>query len=244
MFDAAVDDAARADAIARYPQEACGVVAGDPPVYVALPNAADDPLEFFLLPPRTLIDHAPVHAVIHSHCHPRHERPPTARDMEAQIEAALPFGIVWTDGQKASAPLWWGDFLLDRPLFDAKGCHIQREFVHGVTDCYALIRVYYWQFHKVKLPEFPRDLYWWNNGGDLYRKGFAAAGFHEVLPAHARPGDGVFMCWGRCSVPFHAGILMGNGLILHHLRNRLSRREPFARWAQRATHYVRHEACQ
>lgn len=242
MFNAAVEAAAKAHAIAEYPKEACGVVTGTAAdaTYVALPNIAADPEEFFELPARTLIDHAPVLAVVHSHCHPRHQPFPTAADMRAQIEAALPFGIVWTNGETAGAPLWFGDFLLDVPLFDSRGAHIQREFAPGVNDCYSLLRTWFWQIKKVKLPEFPRDIEWWKNGGDLYREGFAKAGFVAIDAGAAKPGDGVLMKWGHWSAPFHAGVLLDGGLILHHLQQRLSRREPFARWAAKATHYLRY----
>ena len=240
MFNPAVDAAAKAHAIAEYPKEACGVVCGDPAVYLALPNMAADPQEQFELPSRALIDHSPVLAVVHSHCHPRHDQCPTALDMTSQLELNIPFGIVWTDGKEAGAPLWFGDFLLDVPLFDAKGNHLQRPFMHGVTDCLSLIRSWYWQKKQIRLPEFPRDKDWWKHGGDLYRAHFSDAGFHAIAPEEAQPDDVVLMKWGKWAVPFHGGVLLNGGLILHHKQNRLSCREPFPRWVRCVTHYLRH----
>jgi cell wall-associated NlpC family hydrolase len=242
MFSAEIETAAKAHAIAQYPKESCGIVAGN--AYVPLDNKSDDPENFFKLPDGALATHAPVAAVVHSHCRPKHGQEPTAPDMTSQIEAALPFGIVWTDGKTAYDPIWWGDFLLDAPLFDAKGNHIPREFMHGVNDCFSLIRTWYWQEKKIKLPEFPRDNDWWAKGGDLYQQGFGKAGF-EVLakgphaPHGVMAGDIVLMKWGKFPVPFHAGIVLAGGLVLHHLNGRLSRREPLVRWRNQVTHWLR-----
>lgn len=246
MFGPAVDQAAKAHALSQYPKEACGIVVGanGQEQYVALDNKAQDPENFFKLPDDALIAHGKVVGVIHSHCFPKHGQSPTAPDMGSQIAAALPFGIVWTDGKTAGAPVWWGDFLLDAPLFDARGNHIQRQFLHGVTDCFSLIRTWYWQKKQIKLPEFPRDPDWWKNGGDLYRDGCAKAGFDivttgPIIPHDAAVGDVCLMKWATFPVPFHAGVIDDKGLILHHLNNRLSRREPVGRWAKQITHWLR-----
>lgn len=242
MFNPAVDAAAKAHALAEYPKEACGVISGTmaAATYVPLANVAANPEEEFELPRTALVDHAPVLAIVHSHCFPKHGAAPTALDMQFQMQAGLPYGIVWTDGKAAGVPLWFGDFLLDVPLFDAKGNHVPREFMHGVTDCYSLIRTWFWQIKQIKLPEFPRDQDWWKRGVDLYTAGFGKAGFHEIAPGEAKPGDAALMKWGKWPVPYHSGVLIENGLILHHLTNRISRREPFARWTRHVTHYVRH----
>jgi proteasome lid subunit RPN8/RPN11 len=243
MFGAEVDAAAKAHAIAQYPKESCGVVSAA--AYVPLENQAEHPEDFFQLPETALVDHAPVAAVIHSHCFPRHGPEPSALDMRSQIEAALPFAIVHTDGKVAGEPIWFGDVLLDQPLFDAQDNHIGRQFLHGVNDCYSLIRTWYWQARKIKLPEFPRDNDWWKHGGDLYREGFAKAGFALIqpgsaAPADVQPGDVVLMRWGQWQAPYHAGIVLEHGLVLHHLNGRLSRREPLARWTRQITHWLRY----
>lgn len=231
MFDAAVCDAARAHARLEYPKESCGLVSKGQ--YVPLPNVALDPLEGFELPAASLVDHAPVDAVIHSHCAPRHRAEPSAEDMANQIATGIPvYGIVLTDGAElGSGPLWFGEFLLDEPL-------IGREFVHGVRDCYSLIRAWYWQERKVKLKEFPRGLDWWKTS-DLYRDGFPQAGFRAIDADEAKPGD-VLLMQVRERVPHHAAILLEDGLLLHHLPGRLSRREPAGQWRKYIVSYLRH----
>ena len=275
IFDAAVTAAAREHALAQYPKESCGIViscaasgvggaaASGAQKYVPLENTAEDPESHFRLPADWASAHGSVQAIVHSHCFPRHGASPSAADMAAQMSAALPFGIAWTDGQVAGyrgheagpadgAIIWWGDFLLDDPLFDATGNHRPRVFLHGVNDCYSLIRAWYWQERKVRLPEFPRDPDWWKQGGDLYRDGFGKAGFEKfalgpVAPRDVKVGDIVLMGWAKWPVPFHAAIVLENGLMLHHPFNQISRkqsqfsrREPLNRWTKQVTHWLRY----
>lgn len=274
MFGATIDTAAKAHALAQFPSESCGVVRSAWPAgataepassgpqfeYIPLENQARDAEgkdlsgDAFKLPASALTDHAPVVAVIHSHCFPKHGPSPSAPDMAAQIEAALPFGIIWTDGKAAGDPIWWGDFLLDVPLYDGKGNHVPRRFLHGVNDCYSLVRTYFWQTRKIKLPDFARDDQWWTAGGDLYQQGFAKAGFSVLAkgpnsPQGIVPGDCVLMKWSTHPVPFHAGVILESGLLLHHpaavgrqANKSLSRREPLGRWTRCVTHWLRHES--
>ena len=220
--------AAREHALRDWPHEACGIIEGG--VYVPLANSATDPREAFKLPPRTFVEHR-VEAVIHSHCSDRHDPWPSAADMASQIETAVPWGIVWAGKDDATGPLWWGDFVLDEPL-------IGRPFQPGIRDCYSLIRAECWQRTAVRLPEFPRDANWWSSGGDLLRTGFRPAGF-EAIDREEQPGD-VLLMRIRSAVPNHCAVVLGNGLILHHLGNRLSRREPLGPWRRYVTHTLRY----
>jgi cell wall-associated NlpC family hydrolase len=223
-----IEAAARAHAVKEWPNESCGIVTGG--AYVPLLNEAPDPRETFRLPVRTFADY-PVEAVVHSHCSNRHLPWPTAADMASQIETGVPWGIVWAGGDGAVGPLWWGDFVLNEDL-------IGREFQPGIRDCYSCIRAHRWQAFGIKLPEFPRDADWWNAGGDLLRKGFEPAGFHEVKDKPA-PGD-VLLMKIRAPVPNHCAVVLENGLVLHHLGNRVSRREPLGPWLRYVTHTLRY----
>lgn len=220
MFGPQIEADARSHAAGAWPREACGIISGNK--YVPLANEAEDPREAFRLPAATFRDHQ-VDAVVHSHCSDRHLPWPTKADMEGQLATAVPWGIVWTNGTDARGPLWFGDcdFLLEEPL-------VGREFQPGVRDCYSLVRGWYWQTHQLRLKEFPRDADWWTAGDDLIRQGFAPAGFRPV-DGPRRQGDVVLMRI-RARVPNHCGIVLENGLVLHHLGNRLSRREPLGPW--------------
>lgn len=239
MFGKDIENAAKAHALREWPRESCGVVAGG--LYVPVTNIAENPLEHFVMPDDTLVRYE-VEAVIHSHNsisepgpdgrhRPHHPHYPTADDMIHQIETDVPWGIVSTDGKDTTEILWWGDHVLDQPL-------VGRQFVPGVTDCYALIRAYYWQEKGVRLPDFARDSEWWNLGKDLFEEGFAQAGFVRIDETEAMTGDVVLMNLGT-PVTCHGGIIL-DSLVLHHLENRLSRREPLGNWRKRITHWLRY----
>ncbi len=230
MFPLAAS-AARAHALATYPEESCGFVdyAG---VYRITANVAPDRAAGFRIAPQDLAVTPPPLAIVHSHCSPRHSPWPTAADMRGQMTTRVPWGIVTTDGETASEPLWFGDHVLDQPL-------VGRVFAPGVTDCYALVRAYYHQVRGVELPEFPRDDNWWEFGQNLLLDGYASAGFRLIPTNQLQEGDMYFMQL-RASVPNHCGIVLGGGLCLHHLAGRLSRREPLGPWMKYVTHGFRH----
>lgn len=239
MFGKDVAEAAKAHALAQWPKESCGVVVAGS--YIPVENTAENPLEHFQMPDDILVRHQ-VEAVIHSHNsvsepgpdgrhRPHHPHYPTADDMASQIETDLPWAIVSTDGSTTSELLWWGDHVLDQPL-------IGRQFVPGITDCYALIRAYYWQTRGVYLQEFPRDSEWWGMGKDLFEDGFLSAGFRRIDPSEVQEGDVVLMNLGT-PVTCHGGVVL-DSLVLHHLENRLSRREPLGNWRKRITHWLRY----
>lgn len=239
MFGNDVSRAARTHALSEWPRESCGVVSDG--VYHPVPNIAADPLNGFEMDARVWLDLSPE-AVIHSHDastvtgadgrpRPRHPHHPSRADMASQIAAGVPFGIVSTDGEMASDLLWWGDHVLAEPL---EG----RTFVPGVRDCYALVRAWYFQRRGVTLPDFARDDGWWSDGQNMLLDGFASAGFAPVTgPLQA--GD-VFFARAGSAVPCHSGVLLADGLILHHLDGGLSGRAPLGRWLHRITHWVRH----
>lgn len=122
---------------------------------------------------------------------------------------------------------------LDAPLIGA-------EYEHAVTDCYGLVRRWYWQERGVLLPDFPRSPEWWDHGGDLFRENFREAGF---VAAALVPdvGDVLLMpIASRSGVPNHAAVYVGGDLILHHLPKQLSRREGLPRYWPRVTHILKY----
>jgi proteasome lid subunit RPN8/RPN11 len=230
MFGRDVDAAARAHALAEFPRESCGIVVGG--IYVAIPNVAADPVKDFEMPIDTWVAHGEVQGVIHSHG-PNFKLAPSASDMQHQIASNLPWGITRTDGVIASPVMWWGDQRLDDPL-------LGRQFIHGVNDCYGAIRSWRWQKRQTKLIDFPRDDQWWGDGYDLYRDGFAKAGYREISASEADVGDVVLLTI-RSKVPNHGGTIVEDGLLYHHLQNTLSYREPLGRWRAMISHWLRFE---
>ncbi|HFS3715279.1 TPA: NlpC/P60 family protein, partial [Escherichia coli] len=89
----------------------------------------------------------------------------------------------------------------------------------------------------ITLPDFVREDDWWRNGQNLYLDNLAENGFYRVSPSCAQAGDILLCCFGS-SVPNHAAIYCGNGDLLHHIPEQLSKRERYSEKWQRRTHSV------
>lgn len=228
---------ALAHANAEAPRESVGVVMDG--AYWALENHHEAPERAFRarFPAPDAIE-----AVIHSH--PATAPVPSAADMRGQMAMGVPWAIV-QPGEPGQLGCLWG--LPRPPLFGADGDLLPRAFCPGVADCYSLILDWFAARHCLALPEVPRDADWWEAGGDLYRDGFAAAGFGLVttdpdsFAAVARPGDVYLLpLVPGLSVPTHGGVYLGNGLCLEHLPGRLAERRPVGPKLRRITHWLRH----
>ena len=69
----------------------------------------------------------------------------------------------------------------------------------------------------------------------------AKAGFKEIKQDQLTHGDCILMAIGS-SVPNHGAVYLGDGIILHHVQNRLSTREIFGGYyLKNATGYYRYE---
>jgi proteasome lid subunit RPN8/RPN11 len=239
-------NAARAHALAQYPLEACGIVIGG--VYYPCTNVHETPETHFRIAGAERLElekKGTVEAIIHSH--PDGLMCPSQADMEGQLASGVTWGVMACAGGQTSDVVLWGGNEPIAPL-------IGRPFVHGIWDCYELIRDAYalgadalkeqgvtaqWPYPPIELPSFSRDDGWWTKGGDLYRENFGRAGFVEI-PAHdARAGD-VFLCRIHSEVPNHGGILVESDLLLHHLPLRVSRREGAGIWARAADTWLRY----
>jgi len=223
-FSKKIIEEIKAIAIREYPNEACIFIAnGD---IVQVKNIAANPAEDFA------VDWLPfdnLQAFVHSH--PNGKPEPTKQDMISQLKTKVPWGVLATDGESATDINWWGKDI--KPF-------IGREFIHGVSDCYTLIKDYYELELDIDIPEFPRDWEWWKNGEDLYIEGFEKAGFIRISEKEARVHD-VFLASIKSDTPNHGGVYLKNGLVLHHVQNRLSRKEPATRWKKYTTHWLRHK---
>ncbi|KZK92568.1 MULTISPECIES: Mov34/MPN/PAD-1 family protein [unclassified Pseudovibrio] len=249
---------AKAHAIQAYPEEACGLVVDGQYMrsynyalpseqHTGYPNCECRKCSFSIAPEEIVKAGNRLDAILHSH--PDGPFYPSQSDMEGQLHTNVPWGIIATDGERASDPVMWGDTLEIAPL-------VGREFMHGVHDCYSLIRDTFrlgkdelarlditseWPFDPIILNECPRNESWWETQDDLYQDMFEKEGFRVIQKSEVRPGD-CFMTNIRSKKINHAGIYIGNNLLLHHLPSRPSRREPAGIWARHAAMWVRHEA--
>ncbi|WP_106509332.1 NlpC/P60 family protein, partial [Escherichia coli] len=109
------------------------------------------------------------------------------------------------------------------------------------TDCYTLFRDAY-HLAGIEMPDFHREDDWWRNGQNLYLDNLEATGLYQVPLSAAQPGDVLLCCFGS-SVPNHAAIYCGDGELLHHIPEQLSKRERYTDKWQRRTHTLwRHRA--
>lgn len=234
LFGPQVEADAIAHALSAHPEEACGLVVDNQ--YIRCHNVSNDCLNEFAISDDAYLEYSDrIQAVIHSHAE-HHSSGPSAADMAGQIAMDIPWGLVITNGVNCLSPgvIWWGCGVeLNAPL-------LGRDFVSGVYDCYSQIRSWYWQERQIVLPDFPRDANWWHAGGDLYRENFARAGFAPADRRSPEPGD-VFLMQIRSPVTNHGGVYVGDGLGLHHLEDRLSRREPVGPWGKYITHWLRYQ---
>ena len=100
--------------------------------------------------------------------------------------------------------------------FDYEG----RPFIHGIFDCYTLVRDYYKRNFNIFLPtNIQRDWEWWNKGENLYLENAKDCSFEEAEDIKKHD---VLLMKVNSPVPNHAAIYIGEGKILHHMAGRFS----------------------
>ncbi|RDA69881.1 peptidase P60 [Hafnia paralvei] len=215
-----------------YPAECCGVVAQKSRVerYFPCRNIAENPTEQFHLSPEDYIaaeEWGTVTGIVHSH--PDATTQPSELD-KAQCDAmAVPWHIVSYPEGDLRTVMPRGEL----PL-------VGRAFVLGHTDCWGLVMSYFRQTHGIVLNDYRVDYPWWESGSEnLYLDNWYECGFRE-FSGPLQPGDMVIM---QVSAPVanHAGILLDDGMLLHHMYGMLSQRVPYGGyWKDRTAKVVRH----
>lgn len=241
----AVIAAMREHALADAPKEACGLIVDGPhgdPVYKRCKNVHDEPERYFHIRKQTVASHMAsktLRAVFHSHPHAQGPVPFASRaDMVGQIDTGVPWVLLHQVGDGSwTGPWWWGDQLPVAPL-------IGRPFVSGVYDCYSNVRSYFKLERDILIKDYVREHEWWLDPeqSNLFIDGFEEAGFREINFPDMVPGDCVIGCiMGNRAGPNHCGVYLGDNLLLHHLFNRVSRRDNLSNWQRYITHAVRYD---
>lgn len=207
-----------------YPAEACALVKDGYVIPVA--NTHSDPLNHFRINAVDLVKHAGYQTVLHSHvCNVRTRedpRTPSYNDQISQITSNVVWGVSSTDGKHVSPLLLFGD---DVPIAALEG----RSYVHGVNDCWGLVRDYY-RLKGHTLNNHARADEWWDNGEALItEQSLFEAGFSRIDTRSIQPGD-LLTYKINSAITNHFAVYTAQNQILHQLCHRLSGFDSYSKW--------------
>lgn len=236
--------AIQAHAAEVYPSECCGVIVNKE--YIPCRNISDHK-DQFEIHHEDLVkaeDLGEIQAYVHSH--------PNASARASEIDL-----IQIELHQKPWVICAYPDveFQVYEPC-GYKAPLVGRNYIHGIQDCYSIVRDFYERELGITLIDFERKDAWWESkeNKSLYLDGFGEAGFVEV--GDMQYGDVLLCRVGRTEHVNHAVIWLGDqtelkseqtescvgsSIILHHPYGRKSVREVFgSQWQERVAKVVRY----
>lgn len=218
-----------------YPEEGCGYVSSDN-VFTPCANVADDRLNTFKINPKELIG-VDVKAIIHSHTYDSKKfldhdpRIPSKQDIIGMINSGVEWGIVITEGENVTQPIWFGDRNHRPDLYD-------REFIHTAQDCLAFMTDWMYKEYGVDLPYHPRDFDWFEKGENHFEEQYENWGFVDVTDQPRQRGDVTFYKI-RARVVNHIGVMLDEHTVGHHLFGKYPSKEPYSKHAKYCTRRIR-----
>lgn len=243
QIDDTLTAAMRLHAEACFPQEACGFIIGKGKKAQFMPctNAAEQPELHFLISHTDYAraeDEGEILAIWHSH--PNDSFEPSDADLAGCEASELPWLI--SSIRMVDGSLVHEGTNLVKPS-GLKVDYVGRPYIFGTFDCYSLVADYYEREYGIRLERMAhlRINKWWQKGFDILDEATCeSVGFVKVEDGQFQEGDVVCIAMDSDKAN-HVALYVTGDIILHHLVNRLSRRETFGPyWFSRVKLHLRH----
>lgn len=233
---------ARAEAERNYPNEACALIVaiGKKSRFLPCRNISTEPHNQFLIHPDDYIAAETAGEIIGLwHSHTDESSMPSEIDVACCEAMEVPWVISSITRQD--------DTFVHGPMttITPRGEPLEylgRPYVFGQIDCYSLTVDFYKREFGIELSPFKdrRVDFWWRDGTDHFGALYGEQGFNDV-EGDWEYGD-VIMFGVHSDIPNHVAIYLGDGIILHHVVNRLSKREECSLyWSEKVVRCVRHK---
>ena len=194
--------------------------------YISCNNLSLSPYQTFILDPIDYVkatNKGDVIAIVHSH--PVTPPEPSQADKLCCERTKLPWHIVNPKTEK------WGYY---EPC-GYKAPLLGRKWVFGVTDCWSLVVDWYREERNIILKDYERNmtpLEFLEN--PLFESYASQTGFRELTNNEKLEEGDVLLMSIMYPTLNHVAIFLGD-MVLHHLADRLSCREPYSEWLFKCT---------
>ncbi len=115
--------------------------------------------------------------------------------------------------------------------------YVGREFKIGVNDCLTLVSDYYKNELNIILPKIEREDDWYKKNPNLLNESLPP-NFKKISLEKAEKGNVIVFDMLQNGMPHHFGVYLGNDILLHHPRHKLSTIEVITNERKKRIPYV------